>query len=88
MKKVSKQREYAAMLRSQHSTMRKQEVGKGSTQLPAKPKHVIEAEIKRQTVSEAACTCMIMISSVQRNTVLFNYGKCCTWGISEIYMGY
>lgn len=49
MKKVSKQREYAAMLRSQHSTMRKQEEKKGSTQPPAKPKHVKEAEIKRQT---------------------------------------
>lgn len=51
MKKVSKQREYAAMLRSQHLTMRKQEGRKGSTQLSAKPKHVKEAEIKRQTVS-------------------------------------
>ena len=63
MKKVSKQREYAAMLRSQHSTMRKQEERKGSTQLPVKPKHVKEAEMKRQAVSEAACTCMIMIRS-------------------------
>lgn len=55
MKKVSKQREYAAMLRSQHSTMRKQEERKGSTHLPVKPKHVKEAEIKRRAVSEATC---------------------------------
>ena len=65
MKKVSKQREYAAMLRSQHSTMRKQVERKGSTQLPVKPKHVKEAGIKRQAVSEATRTCMIMIRNTE-----------------------
>lgn len=50
MKKVSKQREYAAMLRSQHSTMKKQE--RNYTQLAVKPQHIKEAEIKRQAVSK------------------------------------
>ncbi|KAL9965283.1 hypothetical protein ACROYT_G029058 [Oculina patagonica] len=48
MSKISKQREYAAMLRSQHSAMRKQQERKASGQVPVKPKHVKEAEIKRQ----------------------------------------
>jgi len=70
MKKVSKQREYAAMLRSQHSTMRKKEEKKGSTQLPVKPKHIKEAEIKRQAVSEAASVIMKSI-----NFCFIHYGK-------------
>lgn len=51
MRKVSKQREYAAMLRAQHSTMKKQQEKKGSIQQPVKPKHIKEAEAKRQAVS-------------------------------------
>ena len=51
MRKVSKQREYAAMLRAQHSTMKKQQEKKGSIQQPFKPKHIKEAEAKRQAVS-------------------------------------
>jgi len=51
MKKVSKQREYATMLRSQHSTMKKQQQKRATATLAAKPHHVQEAEIKRQAVS-------------------------------------
>lgn len=48
MRKVSKQREYAAVLRAQHSTMKKQQERKGAIQQPVKPKHVKQAEAKRQ----------------------------------------
>ena len=52
MKKVSKQREYATMLRAQHSTMKKQHQSRGPAPLGAKPQRVKEAELKRQTVSK------------------------------------
>ena len=39
------------MLRAQHSTMKKQQEKKGSIQQPVKPKHIKEAEAKRQAVS-------------------------------------
>ena len=50
MEKVSKQREYAAMLRAQHASMRKQPLGK-ELRPPAKPPKLKEADIKRQAVS-------------------------------------
>lgn len=52
MKKVNKQREYASVLRAQHSTMRKQQERKGPAPPAAKARHVKEAEIKRQAVSK------------------------------------
>ena len=52
MKKVSKQREYATMLRAHHSNMKKQQQSRGPAPLAAKPQCVKEAELKRQTVSK------------------------------------
>lgn len=39
------------MLRSQHATMKKQQERKGSIQQSVKPKHIKQAETKRQAVS-------------------------------------
>ena len=51
MKKINKQREYATMLRAQHSASRKPWARKGAASVPVKANHVIEAEKKREAVS-------------------------------------
>ncbi|XP_068733012.1 jhy protein homolog [Montipora capricornis] len=48
IKKVIKQRDYATMLRAQHSTMKRQRESQGPATLAAKPHPVKEAEMKRQ----------------------------------------
>ena len=53
MRKVSKQREYAAVVRAQHSVLRKQQERKGVAHAPVKANHVIAAEKKREAVSMA-----------------------------------
>lgn len=61
MRKISKQKEYASMLRAQHSIMKKQQENKGSAPPAVKPRHVKEAEMKRKAVSKLYFICYIYV---------------------------